>query len=141
MILNRDFKLISTWFGDWKIWFPFLRYQLIGRKFWFHILNLFFLLIIQSKFFVLFAVVQVVERHGRAYLLLEENEESFVYTRTKNQNGKDYWRCKDWHKHKCSGRAVTDLKSLLNLSGFHCHPSNLTHHYTCIGDILLQNQK
>jgi hypothetical protein len=94
-----------------------------------------------NKTFFIFAVVQFVERHGRAYLLLEENEESFVYTRTKNQNGKDYWRCKDWHKHKCSGRAVTDLKSLLNSSGFHCHPSNLTHHYTCIGDILLQNQK
>ena len=91
-------------------------------------------LIFESHLFVLFAVVQFVERHGRAYLLLEENEESFVYQRTKNQNGKDYWRCKDWnHKdYKCSSRAVTDLQSLLNFSGFHCHPSNLTHKYNCI---------
>jgi hypothetical protein len=92
---------------------------------------------------VLFAVVQFVERHGRAYLLLEENEESFVYQRTKYQNGKNYWRCKDWsHKdYKCSTRAVTDLKSLLNLSGFHGHPSNLTHHYNYTKNFVLENQK
>ena len=120
--------------------FRFLDDQMISRKFRFHILNLVFLYY-SIAFLCAFAVVQFVERHGRAYLLLEENEESFVYTRTKNQNGKDYWRCKDWNKHKCSSRAVTDLKSLLNFSGFHCHPSNLTHHYNFIGDVLLQNQK
>ncbi|KAJ8866606.1 hypothetical protein PR048_032466 [Dryococelus australis] len=50
---------------------------------------------------------------------------NYLYTRNNQSGSKTFWRCIDYHRHKCCARGVTSGSVLELVTGHHIHPPHL----------------